>query len=73
MRSPGTILADLDKLRAARGKAARVIQFADRRIEYRSDAEMATAIAALETELEAAQGVTSPRTVVVRPLRNKGW
>ena len=73
MRTAPTILAEIDKLCAARASGAKVIQFADRRLEYRSDAEIAAAIAALETELENAQGTASPRTIVVRPPAFKGW
>ncbi len=73
MRSAATIQSDIDKLRAARAKAAKVVQFGDRRAEYRSDAELAAALAALEAELEQAQGTVMPRTIVVRPPDYKGW
>ncbi len=52
MRSGATITADIDKLRAARAKAAKAVSFGDRRVEFRSDQEIAAAIAALEAELE---------------------
>jgi hypothetical protein len=73
MRSIATITADLDSLRSARAKGARRIRFADREVEYRSDIEIARTVAALEAELGQAQGIASPRTIVVRPPPFKGW
>ncbi len=73
MRSAATINADLDKLRALRGHGRRIVRFGDRSVEYRSDQEIAAAISALENELEMAQGVASPRTIVVRSPPGKGW
>jgi hypothetical protein len=43
----------------------------DRGIEYRSDAELATQIAALESEIAGLTGQSKPRTIAVRS--NKGW
>ena len=73
MRTRDTIVADLDKLRSARASGARRIQFSDREVEFRSDTEIARAIAALEAELETVEGVTKVRNIVVRPAAFKGW
>ncbi len=66
-----TLQTRLDALKAARASGVRRINIAgviER--EYRSDAEMVRAIAALEAEITAAQGAPPVRNVVVR---SKGW
>ena len=66
MRSVAAITADIDKLRTARAKSAKSVSFGDRRVEYRSDDEIARAITALEAELEQATASPRSRTIVVR-------
>lgn len=58
----------LEALRRARYSGALRIRFGDEEVVYRSDAELARAIATLEEEV-------APRikTVVVRTLPSKGW
>jgi hypothetical protein len=55
-----TTLADLtsqlDKLRMARASGLRSIADGDQRIEYKTDAEMASAIAAIEQQIAAIGG-----------------
>ena len=51
-----------DALVRARAKGARTVQTADERAEYRSDAEMAAAIADLDTRI--ARGSANRRTTV---------
>lgn len=48
--------ARLNTLRVARHAGFRRVRFADREIEYRSDAELAAAIGDLESQIEAATG-----------------
>lgn len=50
------LTAQLNALRIARHAGYRRIRFGDREVEYRSDAELATAIASLERQIEAATG-----------------
>jgi hypothetical protein len=45
-----------DNLIRARAKGVKVLQLNGERVEYRSDAEMAAAINALNGQIEAAQG-----------------
>jgi hypothetical protein len=70
MTDIATLLADLEKLKAARRMGAKVVEFEDYRVEYRSDAEIAAAIAALESEVLGGAGA---RNVVFRSPTNKGW
>lgn len=58
----------LDDLKAARATGARAIEFQGRRVEYKSDSEMAAAIAALEAEID---GKPRMKNFVVRST--KGW
>ena len=53
----------LDNLRAARAEGVRRVEFGDRRVEYRSDAELATAIADLERQISNLGGAASVRMV----------
>jgi hypothetical protein len=58
----------LAKLKAARASGVLRVRYGEREITYRSDAELAAAIAAIEEEL-----TPKIKTVVVRPLASKGW
>jgi hypothetical protein len=60
---------DLAKLKALRRSGMLEIQFGDRRVRYKSDAELVAAIAELEQEL--AGEAAPPRNVVLRTI--KGW
>lgn len=71
MTDIATLLRQLEELKDARRTGARRIRFADRETEYRSDAELAAAIANLERELAAEQGLARPTSIVIRS--NKGW
>jgi hypothetical protein len=64
---------ELDAAKAARRTGAREIWIGERRVTYKSDREMATAIAALEDEINQAQGISRPRNVVLRSPPNRGW
>jgi hypothetical protein len=70
MTDIATLLADLERLKAARRTGARTVVFEDYRVEYKSDGEMAAAIAALEAEVLGGAGV---RNVIIRSPTNKGW
>jgi hypothetical protein len=48
--------ASLDALNAARASGMRSVEYAGRRVEYRSDVEIAAAITALEQQINDAQG-----------------
>ena len=60
--------AAIAELKRARASGARRVEFGERRVELRSDAELANALAALEAEIG---GSTVPRNVIVRS--SKGW
>jgi hypothetical protein len=60
----------LAKLRSARAKSYRRVQYGDRQVEYKSDSEMAAAIADLERRLSALQG---GRVTAVRIQSSKGF
>lgn len=55
-----TDLADLETrltaLKALRSKGVKLVEYGDQRVEYRSDAELAAAIADLERQVAAAVG-----------------
>jgi hypothetical protein len=63
-----TLLADLERLKAARRSGTLKIRFEDHEVTYRSDVELAAEIQALEAEVLGGSG---PRNVVVRA--KKGW
>jgi hypothetical protein len=65
-----TLLADLEKLKAARRMGVKRVQFEEFEVEYRTDQEMAQAIAAIEAEVLGGAGA---RNVVIRSPSNKGW
>jgi hypothetical protein len=73
MRTAATILAELDALRSARASGALEIRVGLDVVRYKSDSEMAAAIAGLESELEQVQGTARARTIVVRSADRKGW
>lgn len=56
------LTARLEALRAARASGVRKLKHADREIEYRSDSEIASAIADLERQVAA---LTAPRIKTV--------
>jgi hypothetical protein len=68
-----TLTLQLESLRAARRSGALEVQFGDRRIRYRSDRELALAIAATEEEIAALEGVPRVRNVVLRSPSDRGW
>ena len=70
MTDTATLQADLEALKAARRKGERRVSIEGFSVEYASDAEMRAAIAALESEIAAAQG--SPPIRNVYP-RSTGW
>lgn len=59
-----------DALVRARAKGAREVQIGTERVRYGSDAEMAAAIADLDTRLRAA---TAPRPSKIRFSSSKGF
>ena len=75
MATAEELRADLETLKAARRSGARIITFghgpSSRTVEYRSDAQLAAAIAAAEQELANATGARPVRGFVVRG--EKGW
>ena len=60
---------DLHELKSMRASGVLHTKFGEREVWFRSDAELAAAIAALQAELNP----TRPRNVMVRPAQNKGW
>jgi hypothetical protein len=66
-----TLKMQLDALRAVRRSGARDVQFAERRVVFRDDAELQAQIASLENEVAAMEGAPKPRSVVIRG--GKGW
>ncbi len=58
-----------DELIKARAKGARSLQMGDERVEYRSDAEMAAAIADLDARINRA---ARPRPSTIRFSSSKG-
>ncbi|MFC3631854.1 phage head-tail joining protein [Paracoccus angustae] len=59
-----------DELIEARAKGVRAVQFGEDRVEYRSDSEMAAAIAAIDAEIAQLNGRGSRRTFY--PATSKG-
>jgi hypothetical protein len=68
-----TLQAQLEAAKAARRSGVKELWFGERRIFYKSDKEMATAIAALETEIANLEGTRRPRSVVLRTPPFRGW
>lgn len=74
MTDLATLQQQLDRLKTVRARGAREIWFADRHVVYRTDAELARAISALEGEIaKAGGGRARPKNVVLRQPRNRGW
>jgi hypothetical protein len=63
------LTARLEKLRATRASGTRSVQLGERRVEYRTDAELAAAIADLERQLA---GETGARLHTIRIHASKG-
>lgn len=59
-----------DELIEARAKGVRAVAFGEDRIEYRSDGELAAALASVEAEIAKLEGRASRRTFY--PLTSKG-
>jgi hypothetical protein len=71
MTDLASMQAQLDALKKARASGTSSVSIANgMTVEYKSDKEMAQAIASLENEIAAAQGTAQIRNVVVR---SKGW
>jgi hypothetical protein len=67
MTELATLLADLESLKEARRSGVLKVRFDEREVTFRSDAEIAAQIAAIETEISG----SGPRNVMVRST--KGW
>ena len=65
----GILQGQLDALKTARRSGAVRVAYGDKSIEYRTDAEMQAAIASLENEIAAAQGIAKPRIAYVRSTK----
>ena len=67
--------AKLTALRSARYGGVRKVRFhnagEERETEFKSDAEMAAAVLALERDIALLEGTSSTRTLIVRS--SKGW
>ncbi len=63
MPTVAELQARLDNLLAARAEGIRRVEFGDRRIEYRSDAEMIAAIGDLERQIARQCGAVPVRMV----------
>lgn len=64
------LLSLRDGLIEARANGVRAVQFGEDRVEYRSDSEMAAALAAVDAEIARLTGRTSRRTFY--PATSKG-
>ena len=70
MADLATMLAQRDALKAARYAGTLTVEMDGKSITYRSDRELANALAALTKEINAASGVSTPR--VIRIASTKG-
>jgi hypothetical protein len=61
---------DLEKLRAARANGYRLVRLADREVQYKSDGELAAAIADLERRIAKSE---NRNVSVVRVTTSKGF
>jgi hypothetical protein len=73
---PVALAADLARLRQARASGVLESEFSSangvsRRVKFRSDAELAAAIADIEGRLAPATGQTPIRSIIVR--NSSGW
>lgn len=59
-----------DELERARYAGERAVQYGDKRVEYRSDTEMRSALADLNRQIDAASG--TPRVSMIRFSSSKG-
>ena len=71
-----SLTIQLEALRRARSSGAREVEFRSgsgsvRRTAYRSDSELAAAIADLETRLAAMEGASPLRNLILR--NSSGW
>lgn len=77
MATLAELQADLETLKSARRSGTRRVSFASgtstRSVEYGSDRELATAIAAVEAEIAALQGAPKVHNVVLRSPPYRGW
>ncbi|WP_414833602.1 phage head-tail joining protein [Afifella sp. YEN Y35] len=71
MSDPATLRARLDTLRELRAAGIRTTRFGEDEVTFKSDGEMAGAIADLERQLAAAEGRPSVQIVNIRNQR--GW
>ena len=65
MATVDELTARLDALRTARAAGTSEVRFGDRAVVYKSDAEMAAAIADLQQQILSASGVSMVHTVRV--------
>lgn len=70
MADLATLRRDLDVLKSARRSGVTRTRFGDREVQYKTDAEMRDAIAALENEIAALDGTPVVRSI---NIRSKGW
>jgi hypothetical protein len=66
-----TSKAQLEKLKRARASGALEVWIGERRVRYRSDAELRAQIAALENYIASIEGTPTPHSVVIQA--KKGW
>lgn len=66
-----TLQARLEKLRSLRADGVRTARFGEDEVTFRSDAELAVAIADLEGQIAAGAGRTLPRFINIRT--KNGW
>lgn len=71
MADLATLQSDLEKLKRARRSGVLRVTIEGRDVLYRSDAEIARQIAALENEINQLTASNTPRTISVRS--EKGW
>jgi len=71
MSDAAAIRQRLETLRQKRASGVRTVRFGDDEATYKSDSEMAAAIADLERQLAAAEGRSSVQVVNIRSKR--GW
>lgn len=64
------LLSQRTELTKHRNSGQRAVQFGERRVEFKSDAEMQAAIAALDRDIAALQG--RPAITTVRITSSKG-
>ena len=73
MADVSELLADLEKLKAARRSGATEIWTGSDKVTFRSDRDLTKAIAAVEAEIAQLQGSSRPKNVVLRSLPFRGW